>query len=187
MAVASRTPTRRARAAIALSIALVLLPAIPLADSMLSEHRGARVALDDVAARYARLLGLREAAPVIDTALDEAVAALAAHAYPVAYGADRAGTDLQQRIRRIAEEIGIGVVGSQTLAAIDAEGFRVVPVSATLDTDIGGLRDFLLALEDERPRILVDRLGIGSVSQRTGRQTHDLRVQIGLEVMELLP
>lgn len=179
-------PGKRARTSVLIGILALIAVLVPVVDQFVFRYSWARDALDDIETRHARLLGLQQAGGKIEKALAESRAQLARHAYPAGNGADRVGADLQQRVRKLAEVAGLNVVGSQIMPARQAEGFEVISLGATLDAEMSGLRDFLVALAAEQPSIQVDTLSITLPRQRGRADDGKVRVQIQLSAIHLL-
>lgn len=185
----SRFPGRRARLSVLLTLALFVLAMIPLVDQLVFRYVWANSALEEVGARHARLLGLRDAATQINHALDASSAMLELHAYPADSGADRVGADLQQRVRRLAESASVAISGSQILPPRPVGNFQAVPLNIMADGDIGAVRDFLASVGAESPSIQVDSLNISVPRQRGRNVVSDgkVRAQIQLSAIHLLP
>lgn len=178
---------KRARISVGVCIVLLGLAALPVVDQFLFRYGWAAQTLQDIEARYARLLGLREAAPRLRQTLAQTVEVLDRYAYPVETGADRIGADLQQRVRRIAEATSVAVAGSQILPPRTVGGVEVIVMAATLDAEVGSLRDFLLALSADKPSIQVESLNVTAARQRGATAGGKLRVQMNLSALHLLP
>lgn len=136
--------------------------------------------------RFARLLGLREAAEAVRQSRAAADQRMVRYAYPAATGADRVGTDLQQRLRAAAESAGAAVSGSQIVAGKVDNGFEDVPVSVTLEVNHEQLRAMLQDLADETPVIYVDSLTLQPQRGR-GVPGERLVVQARFSVLRRLP
>lgn len=142
-----------------------------------------------VAPRYARLAGLRESAAAVEQAAAAATAALDRFAYPVTMSGDRIGTDLQQRLRAAAEAAGVGVINSQIGTGKRQADLEDVPVSMTLEAEIGQLRQMLLAVQTQSgqaPAIFIDNLGIQRQRSRAGDGGR-LTVQARFSVLRRVP
>lgn len=178
---------RRAVMSVALTAAVLGLCAIPVVAEYLARYRWATDTLETVDQRYARLLGLREAGAKIGEALAASKEVLHRQAYDEGMASDRVGAEMQQRVRCIAESAGLSVAGSQILKARPGDGFEIVPMSATLEGEFAGLRDFLVKLANESPAIVAESIAV--TSARTGRNSPDgrVRVQIGLGAVRVLP
>jgi len=141
--------------------------------------------------RYARLLGLREVGPQVHASLASVGADLSRYAYPAATDAARIGTDMQQRIRQLAEAAGLGVVGSQILPARPHAGFTQLPLKLTVDGNLEGLRSLLAGFDRETPVILVDNVQLSASVPRARRgepQSQERLVgQLDLSVLHLQP
>lgn len=167
-----------------LLIAAVLLVAYVLTDALAQAQRP----LAAIEARYARLAGLKEVRAQIESEVAEVAQTLSRHAYPAASGTDRIGTDLQQRVRRIAESAGMGVTGSQILPVRTLTGFSNIPVAVTVEGSLDGLRTMLLGLRQETPSILVDSIVIQNRAHRRARTApmeERLTAQMNLSVVHL--
>ncbi len=178
-------PGRRARFSVLLTLVLVLVLLVPVAEQFLFRYEWAQTTLEDLERRHARLLGLRDAGPGIAQALAQAKVELERYAYPADMGADRIGADLQQRVRQVAERAGVAVVGSQILSARPAEGFEVVPLGLTLEADMAGLSDFLSGILAEQPSIQLESLAVTIQRQRSAREDGRVRVQLQLNAVHL--
>ncbi|CAI06999.1 hypothetical protein ebA1609 [Aromatoleum aromaticum EbN1] len=141
--------------------------------------------------RYARLLGLREVGPQVQSSLARVGADLSRYAYPATADAARIGTDMQQRIRQLAEAAGLGVAGSQILPARPHAGFTQIPLKLTVDGSLEGLRSLLAGFDRETPVILVDNLQVNASVPRVRRgqpQPQERLVgQLDLSVLHLQP
>lgn len=180
-------PGRRARISVALSALLLVLLAIPVLDQYLFRYDWARTTLADIERRHARLLGFKAAEAPIMAALAKASESLTDFAYPAGEGADRVGADLQQRVRALAQQAGVSVVGSQILPARQAEALEVVRLALTLEAEMESLRDFLAALGAERPGIQLESMVLTAPRQRGARSggTAKTRAQLQLNAMRL--
>ncbi len=150
----------------------------------------ARAPLAAAEARYARLAGLEAVAPRLEVALAELDDALARHAHPAELAADRLGTDLQQRARRIAEGAGLVVTGSQILPLKSGKHFTRIPMAMTVEGSLEGLRDMLLGLREASPSIQVDRLVVQpaiATQPEPGAVDRLLAAQMNLSVLQRQP
>jgi len=187
MRLSVKFPGKRARIAVGVTLAFILLAAIPVVDQVYFRLNWAEHALDDLEVRHARLLGIREAAPQLQEALGQAEGLLMRYAYPVEMDANRIAADVLQRVRRIAEGVGLEVVGSQMMGASQTDALETIPVRITLNADIGGLYQLLHALSTDLPLIQVDGMTVGASSQRTGAPVGKLRVQLNLSAQRIMP
>ena len=150
-------PTR-SRAVVGVTLAIVLVVLMLSISEITFRYRWANDALDEIAPRYARLAGIKAASDDIRAAVTNVDTALAAVAYPLTMDHGKVGSDLQQRIRRIAEQNGVTVANSQVLALRPQKDFAEVPVSVTLEGEPAGVRSFLGGLRHQQPSIQVDEL-----------------------------
>ena len=184
-------PGGDARFVVATSAALLLAGIAIVGYVLVGLLEGAEAPLAAIEPRYARLAGLKEVAPQIERGVAEIGETLARHAYPATGGTDRIGTDLQQRVRRVAESAGMGVTGSQILPVRAATGFSQIPVAVTVEGSLEGLRTMLLGLREEPPpSIQVDSIVIQTRARRRARAApvdQHLTAQMNLSVLQLQP
>ena len=178
--------SRRARLALGSSLLVVLALLGLFGNELLFRYDWAHGRLDDIEPRHARLQGLAAAQERIVAARDEAQAVLARHAWPAESSADRIGTDLQQRVRALAEASGMAISNSQILPVRPGNGFELVPVSVSLDGTDEGLRRLLLALPAEKPSIQVESIAMQGGRRRANSPNY-LVVQLTVSAMRLLP
>ncbi len=137
----------------------------------------------DVNARYARLLGLQQAKVAIDAGLVQATAELEKTAHVRELAGDRIGTDIQQRIRRLAEASSVDVVGSQTLPVRALPGFEQIAVSFTLEATLEGVRNILVAVGHEVPYVQIDSASLSTTNRRRDGVDPVLNVQLTVSVL----
>lgn len=182
-------PGSNARLVAALMLALIAAVVVAFAAELGSRYRWANDTLDTIEPRYARLAGLVDAAGPILARNSEAEGELAR----LAHGADveiaRLGTDLQQRIRRIAAETGVGVTGSQILPTREEGGVMVVTVAGTMNGEIGAIAELMLRLESEVPPVFVEKMLVQTsrTRQRGAEPSSDTVVQATMSVLRLQP
>ena len=178
--------SRRARLALGSSLLALLVLLGLIASELLFRYDWAYARLDDIEPRHARLQGLAALQDRIVAARDDAQAVLARHAWPAEASADRIGTDLQQRVRALAEAAGMGISNSQILPVRPGNGFELVPVSVSLDGTDEGLRKLLLALPAEQPSIQIESMAMQGGRRRANSPSY-LVVQLTVSAMRLLP
>ena len=180
-------PGRRARTSVALTAIVLILLLIPIVDQYLFRYEWVRTTLADIERRHARLLGFKAAEAPMAAGLAKVRAGLVEFAYPASEGSDRVGADLQQRVRALAQQSEVAVIGSQNLPARQTEGLEVVRLALTLEAEMGPLRDFLAALGSERPGVQVETMALSMPRQRGGRQpgSNKTRIQLQLNAMRL--
>lgn len=179
-----------ARLVVAAGAALLLAVMIVTAYLLTDALEAARVPLAALEARYAQLAGLRAVGPQIEAGLAEITEMLARHAHLPASGADRVGTDLQQRVRGVAEEAGMRMTGSQILPVREATGFSQIPVTVTVEGSLAALRGMLLGLANETPSVQIDGIVIQGHAREGMSDAPDdapLTVQMNLSVLQLQP
>jgi len=165
----------------------LLFAALAFTTYLLADaHSAVREPFADLQGRYARLAGMREMAPQIERSLADVSERLSGHVHTAAMGADRVGTDLQQRARRVAEEAGMTVTGSQILPVRPVAGFAQVPVTLTVEGSLEALRAMLLGLGMERPSIVVDSVVIEAQAGDAAAAAQ-LTAQMNISVLQLQP
>lgn len=169
---------------------VVLVVLLSLFASLLHQRMTwAQETLASIEPRYARLLGLGTVGARVLMGVDEISVDLARYAYPADADPQRIGTDLQQRVRALAEEAGASVVGSQILPVRTHGGFAQIPLRVTVNGDLEGIRELLLGFERETPVVLVDSLQINAAPRRARRgeppAAERLVGQIDLSVLHL--
>lgn len=186
-----RFPGKNARLVVGGGLVMLLAAGLLIAYVLIGRMLWANDTLAAIEPRYARLAGLREVRTEIEASLAQVQATLGRYAYPAVTSVDRIGTDLQQRVRRVAEAAGMSVSGSQILPVHPATGFVHVPVSVTVEGNLEGLRNLLVGLYAESPTIQVDSITIQSAARRRSRgappDEQRLVVQMNLAVMHLAP
>lgn len=176
----------RARLSVGSTLACVLLLAGLVLACIVDETMRADDTLENIAPRHARLAGLRESADVIGQSAAVADTALAHYAHPATAGTDRIGTDLQQRLRAAAEAAGVGVVGSQIVSGKADNGLEDIPVSMTLEADLGQLQQMLQAVGELTPAVYVDSINIQRARGRNA-DPQRLTTQVRFSVLRRLP
>lgn len=188
-AAGSRFSGRNGRLVVGFSLAVAVLLLGLFALQLHQRMNWAQETLASIEPRYARLLGLGMVGVHVLTGVDEINTDLARYAYSADVDAQRIGTDLQQRVRALAEEAGVSVVGSQILPARVHRGFAQIPLKVTVNGNLEGIRELLLGFEREAPVILVDDLQINAAPRRSRRGAppapERLVGQIDLSVLHL--
>lgn len=169
---------------------LCLLPVVVLGGLLINElviriSRMAEVRAE-IEPKYARLRGILERGEDINTARGAAIEWLAARTYPADADVGEIGTELQQRVRQLAEAAEVRVTGSQILPVRNETGFVVITVTGNLEGQTGALAAFLAALAAEEPPIAVERLAIQSPRARVGQQIVDAGAQISMNALKLV-
>ena len=185
-----RFPGKNARLVVGGAAVLLLAGILTVAYVLVGRMLWANDTLAVIEPRYARLAGLREVRTEIETGLTQVQATLGRYAYPASMNGDRIGTDLQQRVRRVAEAAGMSVSGSQILPVRPADGFTHVPVSVSAEGTLESLRNMLAGLAAESPTIQVESIVIQSVARRRARgapEDQRLAVQMNLAAIHLQP
>ena len=184
-------PGQRARVVAGLCLAALVLVATVTVGEIAARIWRATDVRADIEPRHARLSGVLERGDAILAAGTAASAALDRLAYPPDADVGQIGTDLQQRIRQLAESAGLRVAGSQILPVRESDGFAVVTVTGTLEGETGALGAFLLALAAEAPPIAVEKLAVQAprAIRRVGdtNANASVTIQINMSVLRLAP
>jgi hypothetical protein len=184
----ARFPGVKARMAVLLSAAVLLAGAAAFASELFGRYRWANEVLESIEPRYARLKGLEAVGDEILRNRALVDAGLARIAHPADSEVGRVGTDLQQRIRRIADDHDVRVSGSQILAPRADNGFMAISVTATMDGETQALGTFVLALASEEPPIIVEKLLVQAPRPtRRGEVNTRVTAQATMSVIRLLP
>lgn len=184
----ARFPGAQARLVALMLVTLVGVLAALWAWELASRYRWAHETLDGLTPRYARLAGILEAGIFIRARGREANEGLLALAYGPDVEVPRIGTDLQQRIRRLAEEVGVRVSGSQIQPVREHDGFLVVGVTATMDGEIGEVAEFLSRIENENPPLIAEKFLVQAPrAVRRGEIATRVSVQITIGALRLMP
>lgn len=168
----------RARLSVGATVLAVLLISCVALGYIANKAIWAKATLAEIEPRYARLLGIRAAAETIRHSRSAAETELARYAYPASTGLDRIGTDLQQRLRSIAEQAGIAVSGSQIVAGKTDRGIEEVVVSLNIEIDPAQLNAMLKGVESQTPAIYVDSLVMNPARLARGAAGAGQRVNV---------
>lgn len=175
-------------------LGLALLLAIPL-GYLVNKTVWANELIADIEPRYARLLGLQQVAERIERSRAQAEATLRAQVYPVSLDADRAGADLQQRLRALAQQAGLNMLGSQVVTSppppapregSPAEWFERIAITVTLDADLPALQTLLGLLREQSPAIHVESLNLQPARAAGDGSAPRLNVQMALNALRVM-
>jgi len=165
----------------------VLALAIPLALGgwyLTQKHQWAQTRIDGLEPRYARILGLQANVPIMDKAIDGAVAMLERNAYPAKQDESQAGNTAQQQLRGIFSAAGMDVVSSQILPAKSDKHFDRIALSVRVEGGQPQFQAALVALAAARPSIWVE----GFVAQHLGNtrpESPRISVQLNLYILRV--
>jgi hypothetical protein len=129
------------------------------------ERVKARMELQAIEPRYARLIGLHDSGALIEQAVKDARVAVGRLGYPADRDAARVGNDLQQLVRNGFEAGRLSITNSQVLPTRTESGVDRVSVAVQAEGPLIQLQTVLGALGAESPAITVD----GLTMQPTGR------------------
>lgn len=171
-------PGRRARIAVGCVVLALVLGVFFLVTELQSRHAWADDTLGELEPRHARLAGLQHVEPRINAAVDASREQLARFVFPAATPSERIGTELQQRVRQLAETVGLAVINSRILPVRAADSLEFVGVVVTVQGDAAALRGLLLALPEEQPTLQLDAATLQGARGRdqAGRLTAQLTI-----------
>lgn len=170
------------RSAIALALGVVVF-AGGLTAYVVSRHIWAQERLAEVEPRYARLVGLGQSGPALDTALAERRAFLARHAYPAGQDVARAGSDALQRARETLSRAGLDVSTTQVLAAKEVDGFDRIPLMLRVEGDLPALQGALTVLPTLSPSLFFESFNVQTVGMPRADGPQRLTLQANLFVL----
>jgi len=160
---------RRALISVVVTLGAIAVAVLVAGQYVVRKHLWAAERLEEIEPRYARLLGLRDAAPQLEEGLKQARAALPRLGHSAERDAAQVGNDLQQLARRAVQVAGLTVTSSQVLPPRGEAGFERIGVSLQAEGALSGVQVALAALQAEVPRLTFDTL----VVQSTGRVADD--------------
>lgn len=179
-------PGRQARFVFVLLLILCLLIVLLYGAELSRRYTWANEVLATVEPQYERIAGLRAIGDELIARRSTSEAVLRRWAYPPDTDLARIGTDLQQRVRRIADEHQVTVNGSQILPARTQGAFSLVSVSATMTGETGALGAFLDRLSEEVPPVFVEKLVVQSGRPARREQVNSqVQFQIQMSAMRL--
>jgi len=141
--------------------------------------------LSDIEPRIARLRGVQQALPAIGQALADARNEILKEAYPSTSPAAQIGTALQQRVRQTLEQAQMTIEGSQSLPPVVQPGHEILPMSITAQGSLEALVTALNRLQQERPRITIQKLTLQPGRTGKGESGQILRLEARLSVLRL--
>lgn len=168
------------------AIALALGSVIFIGGSaayVVSRHAWAQARLAELEPRYARLVGLGQSGPALDSALAERRAFLSRHAYPASQDVARAGSDALQRARETLSRAGLDVSTTQVLAAKEADGFDRIPLMLRVEGDLPALQGALTVLPTLSPSLFFESFNVQIVGIPRSDGPQRLSLQANLFVL----
>lgn len=172
-----------------LTVALALLVGFQLAESVVKSV--AQAAKDKP--HISRMLGYEASTSELKTSARQALAEMKVLAFPSTEDDGQSGAQLQQVLRRYAEEAGLTVSGSQLRLTADGEGaetaaeegslaaFTRLSVELSLEGPPMALDAFLTSIEGHTPRLMTVGLDI----QRKGRTRRDARNKTPIDYLSV--
>src|SRR6218665_673601 len=146
-----------------LLLLLVAAVALPLAAGgayVLQKHQWAQERLDQLAPRYARLLGLQGSADQLRAANAQAHALLAQYVYAANLDASQVGNNAQQRIRDIFSAAGLQIVSSQVLPPKEQGNVDQIPLAVRTEGELMALQSALAVMSSQNPAISIAGLNV---------------------------
>ncbi|MFC5500510.1 type II secretion system protein GspM [Caenimonas terrae] len=166
------------RSALALAFGFVVFIG-GLGAYVYSRHVWAQERLAELEPRYARLVGLGESGPALDTALAQRRAFLARHAYPLGQDVARAGSDALQRARETMSRAGLDVSTTQVLAAKEVDGFDRIPLMLRMEGELPALQSALTVLPSLSPSLFIESFTIQTIGMpKDGPQRLSLQANL---------
>ena len=168
--------------AVALVLGLVVFVG-GISAFVVSRHLWAQDRLAEVEPRYARLVGLGESGPALDTALAERRAFLTRHSYPASQDVARAGSDALQRARETLSRAGLDVSITQVLPAKEIDGFDRIPLMLRLEGELPALQSALTVLPTLSPSLFFESFNVQTVGMPRADGPQRLTLQANLFVL----
>ena len=178
-----RLPVHARVVALALLAALVLLLLLAVAwlgTWYWQEHQEV-VSMEP---RVARLLGYRDSEAELRAASEAARASL--EGLVIAQDAAAAGAAVQQQVRRILEDAGLGLVGSQVVESVKHEALEEIRVKVSVSGSMEAFDQALVELARARPLLLIDSLRINPVNVRRGEALQLVNVELSFKAVRIL-
>lgn len=182
--------TLRRALLIGLTLALAALPLAAGAWYVLRKHVWAQEQLDQLAPRYARLVGMQQQGAELQAASEQAAALRARTIYPVVQDEAQTGNQMQQKVRDIFSAAGLQVISSQVLPAKEDKGFDRVTLSLRAEGEQLAVQTALAVLGQQQPVIFIDELNIqvqGALTNLNPRFAPRLVAQFTLSVLRERP
>jgi len=122
--------------------------------------------LDNLTPRYARLLGIQAEGSRLGTAAHSASTQLARLSYPASTPSDRAGADIQQKIRAIADAAGLRITSSQLGTVETAELFDAISLNIRIEGTLHDLEALVRGVQSLEPNVHLRSLSISAIPRR---------------------
>lgn len=167
------------RSAIALALGALIF-AGGVTSYVVSKHVWAQSRLAELEPRFARLVGLGESGPAIESALAARRAALVRHVYPSSQDIARAGSDALQRARETFAKAGMDVSSTQVLPAKPADGFDRIPLVLRLEGELAALQSALIVLPSLAPSLFIEGMNVQTLGMPRPDGPQRLSIQVNL-------
>lgn len=121
--------------------------------------------------RIERLLGLREAAPVLGERLQQYKQVVDTLAIPPEADLNKLTNELPNRLRQLAQQAGLTLSAMRPLPARREGGLDILTVSINMQGELHQLQSFLSGLE-QPPRLWVDSMTLQGIVETPGQPQH---------------
>ncbi|MDM7462908.1 MAG: type II secretion system protein GspM [Tepidimonas taiwanensis] len=163
-------------------LAALIVPAGLLAGYVYQKHRQLTAALQDLAPRYARVLGMQEQAATLSDLAQSAQAALQQRLYVAATDPGVVANAALQRARTALEEAGLSIEASQAAPVQDDGALQRIGLNFTVEGDAAAIAAALQTLQSSRPAIRVLKFAIRPAGPTPPSSNPRLKLQLSLAV-----
>lgn len=175
--------TPREKLTVVLTLLVAITPLLFGAFYIHQKHRWAQERMDELAPRYARLLGLEGAQERLTQIEAEAGRLLLQYTYPAAQDVAQTGNDAQQRVRSIFTNAGLEIVSSQVLPAKAEKYFDRISLVVRLEGNLPSLQSAMTVLSEQSPAIIVDGFTVQTIGSVKAETLQRLGIQFNLTVL----
>lgn len=149
----------------------IALAAVAGVLAVMDVHRRASDALETIAPRYARLLGVQAGRERIATAASQLGQGAQRHAYDVARDASQTANDAQQRAKDLFSKAGLEVLTMQVQPVRQTPHYERVPIALRIEGELQALQAALATLPSTSPTIFVEGFVVQSSASAEGAAT----------------
>lgn len=152
----------RQKALLLLLSAILILPLVVVAQVVWQKHQYLEKSLEDIAPRYARLLGLSENREALGQSLLQVQQRKAQVLYPYEGDAAQLGNNIQTRLRNALVKAGMTVVSSEVKVEAPSDGAtsEEIHVHMAVDGKLSEVQLGLIALDEIKPSIWLEDLQV---------------------------
>jgi general secretion pathway protein M len=162
---------------------LLLVILITFTLNMAMRYQRYQADIERMLPRMAQLEGIFQAQERINSAVTSVRDEVANYLYPPDADDAALNSEIQNRARSAFAEAGMQVAGSQILPPRPTQTFNQLMLDLSATGSLESLEAALHALEQTRPRLLIDSIRIEPV--RNVRDTNTQSVQINLRLLAL--